>query len=92
MIRRPLHRSDATRGPIVDALRDVGIRVYDLGQPVDIMTLDKKRVVRLLELKSGSKKKFTPAQIKFFSEWGDGPIFRVETIEQALAAHDISVV
>lgn len=90
VIRRPLHRSDAARGPIVDALRDVGIRVYDLGEPCDLMTLW-RGVVRLLEIKSSSKKKLTEAQKKFFQEWNDGPVYRVETVEQALEAHGIDV-
>lgn len=90
MIRRPLHRSDGNRGPIVEALRDVGVRVYDLGQPTDLATLY-RGVARFIEIKSGKKKKFTPAQKKFFQEWADGPIFRVETVEQALSVHGIHV-
>ena len=74
----------------MEALRDAGIRVYDLGEPVDVMTLW-RGVVRLIELKSGKKKKLTDAQIRFFAEWGDGPVFRCETVEQALAAHNIYV-
>jgi len=88
MIRRPLHRSDSNRTEVVRALRAAGIRVYDLGEPVDLLTLF-RGVVRLVELKSGSRKRLTPSQENFFREWSDAPLFRVESVEQAFECHGI---
>lgn len=94
MLRRPLHRSDANRGLIVDALRKAGVKVYDLGEPLDLLT-GYRGILSLLEVKDGERKpserRLRPSQQAFFDEWHGYPIFKVETVEEALAVHDIKV-
>jgi len=94
MLRRPLHRSDANRGLIVDALRKAGVKVYDLGEPLDLLT-GYRGVLSLLEVKDGGRKpserRLRLSQQAFFDEWHDYPIFKVETVEEALKAHGIKI-
>ena len=94
MIRRPLHRSDKNRGRIVKALRDVGVKVYDLGEPVDLLCGYSTRLF-LLEVKDGERKpserRLRPAQQAFFDEWRGFPVFKVETIGEAFSALGIEI-
>lgn len=94
MIRRPLHRSDANQKHIIRALRELGVKVELIGEPVDLLT-GYRGVLRLLEVKDGtlspSERKLRPSQKKFIEEWQGYPIFKVETIEQALKVHGISL-
>lgn len=93
-IRRPLHRSDGNRGIIVDALRRVGVKVYDLGEPLDLLTGYAGRLA-LLEIKdsgqSPSRRRLRPNQQAFFDEWRGFPIFKVETIAEAMRCHGIEL-
>lgn len=93
-IRRPLHRSDGNRNIIVKALRDVGVKVYDLGEPVDLMVGYRRRIV-LMEVKDGARKpserRLRPAQQAFFDEWSEFPVFKVETLNDAFQALGIEV-
>lgn len=93
MIRRPLHRADGNKTLIVKALRGVGVAVHDLDDPMDLLT-GFRGVFRVIEIKNGdnppSKKKLRKSQEKFSADFAGCPIYKVETIGEAMAAHGIS--
>lgn len=94
MIRRPLHRSDHNQNRIIKALRDAGVKVEVIGEPVDLATLY-RGVIRMIEVKNGDKppseRKLQPSQTKFLGEWESGPVFKVETVGEALGVHGIEI-
>jgi len=65
-----------------------------IGEPVDLATLY-RGVIRMVEVKNGDKKasekKLRPSQKKFLSEWATGPVFKIETIGEALSVHGIEL-
>lgn len=91
MLRRA-SRKDANQSRIVKALRDVGVKVYILNEPVDLLT-GHKGVLRALEIKDGervpSQKKLKPSQEKFMADFTGCPVFKVESIFEALSVHGI---
>ncbi len=84
-MRRRIHRSDANRGPIVEALVRAGCGVYDMGRPVDLLVYaPRKRETMLLEIKNrDGKNQLTKAQKAFRASW-PGPWYLVHTPEEAL--------
>lgn len=94
MIRRPLHRSDANQSLIVSALRKAGVKVEIIGEPLDLLT-GYKGVLRLIEVKDGdrpaSERKLRQRQKDFMRVWEEFPVYKVETIQEAFAAHGIEV-
>ncbi len=93
MLRRA-SRKDANQSLIVKALRRVGVKVYVLNEPMDLLT-GFGGVLRVVEIKDGarvpSQRRLKPSQEKFMSEFADCPVFKVETIGEALAAHGIEI-
>lgn len=89
---RRASRKDANQSRIVKTLRDVGVKVYILNEPVDLLT-GFQGVLRAIEIKDGSRipsqRKLKPSQEKFMSEFQGCPIFKVENALEALAAHGI---
>lgn len=88
---------DANHAAIVAALRDAGCGVLDLsavgkGCPdllVHPPTFPECRMAVLMEIKDGAKsasrRKLTPAQVKFHAEW-KGWIHTVTSVDEALKA------
>lgn len=89
-------RKDANQDLIVEALRDMGVRVRILDERdlPDLVT-GWRGTIRLLECKDGSRKpserRLRPGQQAFFDEWQGLPVFKVETVEQALECHGIHI-
>lgn len=92
MSLRRASRKDANQSRIVKVLRDVGVKVYILNEPVDLLT-GFQGVLRAIEIKDGaripSQRKLKPSQEKFMAEFQGCPIFKVENALEALAAHGI---
>jgi Holliday junction resolvase len=89
-------RTDATHGPIVEALRKAGCSVLSLaalghGVPDLLVYVGSgfHGEYLLLEVKDGAKPpsrtRLTPDQIEFHAEWR-GPIYTVCSVEEAMIA------
>lgn len=86
-LNRYAKRRDENESPIVTALRKAGVKVWYLGQPVDLLTAYQKEF-RLLEVKD-EKEHFTAEQEIFFMHTEGYPRYRVVTIEDALRVHGL---
>ena len=80
-------RVDLNHAEIVNKFRELGASVFDLsavgrGCP-DIMVGYNGQTV-LVEIKSGEKKKYTEAQLKFISEWKGSTVNRINDLEGAI--------
>lgn len=78
---------DKNQVNVVKALRDYGAQVYHLhtvahGMP-DIMVCYADQTI-LMEIKDGADKKLTPDQIKLFAGWQGGPLYRVNSVQEAI--------
>ena len=89
-MNRYARRADGNQPEIVKALRAAGCSVvctHTIGQGVPDLICDYKGVTCLIEVKDPSKPKsdreLTPAQKEFHDAW-TGPIYVVETAEQAI--------
>lgn len=82
MIRRAA-RVDANQEQVVSALRAAGAYVWIISLPVDIL-VGYKNHTYLVEIKSGSKKRFTKLQEDFFANWPGSSLVRVDSPEAAL--------
>lgn len=85
-------RADGNQPEIVEALRSIGCSVcplHTVGGGVPDLLVDLRGRTVLIEIKDPKKPKsdrqLTVAQLKFHNEW-TGPIYIVETIEQAIMA------
>lgn len=83
-------RADGNQKDIVQALRDAGCRVvptHTIGQGFPDLVVDYHGRTCLIEVKDPSKptadRRLTPAQKDFHDAW-TGPIYVVETAEQAV--------
>lgn len=76
-------RVDVNQKAIVDALKRCGATVWVIGLPVDLLVGHGGKTY-LMEVKAGSKKKYTQLQTDFMATWRGVPVSRVETIDQAL--------
>lgn len=76
-------RVDANQTQIVSALRAAGAYVWIIGLPVDLLVGYRGHTF-LVEIKSGSKKRFTALQADFFENWSGSTLARVDTPEAAL--------
>lgn len=87
-------RKDANQTRIVKALRDVGVKVYVLNEPMDLLT-GFRGVLRVIEVKDGnrfaSQRRLKPSQEKFMTEFEGCPVFKVENVFEALKCHGIEV-
>ena len=80
-------RVDLNHTEIVNKFRELGASVFDLsavgrGCP-DIMVGYNGQTV-LVEIKSGEKKKYTEAQLKFINEWKGSTVNRINDLEGAI--------
>lgn len=85
-------RADGNQAEIVAALRAVGCKViptHTIGQGFPDLVVDYQGRTVLIEVKDPSKPKsdrrLTPQQQEFHAAW-TGPIYVVETVDQALQA------
>ncbi len=76
-------RVDANQDQIVSALRSAGAYVWIIGLPVDLLVGFRGHTF-LVEIKSGSKRRFTALQADFFSNWSGSTLCRVDSPESAL--------
>lgn len=76
-------RVDANQTQIVSALRAAGAYVWIIGLPVDLLVGYRNHTF-LVEIKSGSKKRFTALQADFFENWSGSTLARVDSPEAAL--------
>lgn len=94
MSLRRASRKDANQTRIVKALRDVGVKVYILNEPVDLLT-GFQGTLRAIEVKDGeripSQRKLKPSQEKFMAEFQGCPVYKVENVFEALAAHGVEI-
>ena len=78
---------DINQKDIVKALRENNADVFLLhmvGQGIpDLMVAYEGHTI-LMEVKDGEDKLLTPQQIKFFAAWQGGPLFRVNSVQDAL--------
>lgn len=86
-------RKDANHNAIAEALLKIGCNVLDLspmgkGVPDLLVTKPGEQLGILVEIKDGdkckSKRKLTPAQVKFHARWR-ATILVVESVDEALA-------
>lgn len=75
---------DACQGEIVKALRQVGVDVFYIGFPVDLLCGFRGRTV-LLEIKDPKRGRLTAAQQEFFQTFR-GKAYIVKNVAQALSA------
>ena len=80
-------RVDLNHTEIVNKFRELGASVFDLsavgrGCP-DIMVGYNGQTV-LVEIKSGEKKKYTEAQLKFMADWKGSTVNRINDLEGAI--------
>lgn len=76
-------RTDTTQAEIIRTLRQLGIAVAIIKQPVDILCCH-RGVLSLLEVK-GSHEELTPAQKEFIDRW-PGKVHIVRNAQEAIAA------
>ena len=76
-------RVDANQTQIVSALRAAGAYVWIIGLPVDLLVGYRGHTF-LVEIKSGSKRRFTALQADFFENWSGSTLARVDSPEAAL--------
>jgi len=76
-------RVDANQTQIVSALRAAGAYVWIIGLPVDLLVGYRGHTF-LVEIKSGSKRRFTALQAAFFENWSGSNLARVDSPESAL--------
>ena len=76
-------RVDANQTQIVSALRAAGAYVWIIGLPVDLLVGYRGKTF-LVEIKSGSKRRFTALQADFFENWSGSTLARVDSPESAL--------
>ncbi len=80
---RRIHRADNTQADIVDGLRRVGVRVFVIGRPVDLLTLHRGKWLPI-ECKSQKRLRADQAeQNELVAECG---IPRVTSLDEALRA------
>lgn len=87
-------RRDDNEPQIISTLRAIGIQVWQLDQPADLLCL-KARTFFVVEVKDGSKKpsarKLSENEQRFFDETRGAPRFVVEDVDEALrVAREVS--
>jgi hypothetical protein len=87
-----IHRKDLNQQAIVDALRAIGVSVYVVGRPADLLLGFKSfrtgaLHTLLVEIKQAGrmthKNKMTPAQTRFLRDW-NGQYDVIYTVDEAL--------
>lgn len=80
-------RVDLNHTEIVKTLRSLGAGVVDMsrvGQGFPDLLIHFQNQSVLVEVKSGERKKFTQAQLKFISNWQGPAIVRINDVEGAV--------
>ena len=83
-------RVDDNQMEIVRAMRAVGatVRVITQGDGLPDLLVGYNGHTILMEIKDGNKppsaRKLTDNEQKFFDEWKGGPLYKVESVDQAL--------
>jgi hypothetical protein len=78
---------DKNQAAVVKALRDYGADVHLLhmiGRGIPDLLVAYEGHTILIEVKDGAHKVFTPDQIKFIAAWKGGPLYRVNSSEEAI--------
>jgi hypothetical protein len=78
---------DKNQASVVKALRDYGADVHLLhmvGAGIPDLLVAYEGHTILIEVKDGAHKVFTPEQIKFIAAWKGGPLYRVNSSEEAI--------
>jgi hypothetical protein len=78
---------DKNQAAVVKALRDNGADVHLLhmvGRGIPDLLVAYEGHTILIEVKDGAHKVFTPEQIKFIAAWKGGPLYRVNSSEEAV--------
>jgi hypothetical protein len=78
---------DKNQAAVVKALRDYGADVHLLhmvGRGIPDLLVAYEGHTILIEVKDGAHKVFTPEQIKFIANWKGGPLYRVNSSEEAI--------
>jgi hypothetical protein len=78
---------DKNQASVVKALRDYGADVHLLhmvGRGIPDLLVAYEGHTILIEVKDGAHKVFTPEQIKFIAAWKGGPLYRVNSSEEAI--------
>jgi Holliday junction resolvase len=79
-------RVDENHQEIVKKFRELGASVFDasgIGRGFPDILVGFNGNTALVEIKSGEKKKFTDAQLKFMSEWKGSSVTRINDVEGA---------
>jgi Holliday junction resolvase len=79
-------RVDLNHQEIVKKFRELGASVFDasgIGRGFPDILVGYNGNTALVEIKSGEKKKFTEAQLKFMSEWKGSSVTRINDVEGA---------
>jgi Holliday junction resolvase len=79
-------RVDENHQEIVKKFRELGASVFDasgIGRGFPDILVGFNGNTALVEIKSGEKKKFTEAQLKFMSEWKGSSVTRINDVDGA---------
>jgi Holliday junction resolvase len=80
-------RVDLNHQEVVKTLRSLGATVFDasrMGQGFPDLVVGYNHQTVLVEIKSGEKKKFTQAQLKFMADWKGSAVTRINDIDGAI--------
>lgn len=75
-------KRDISEKEVVKALQDLGVYVYRMDQPVDLLVSFKSQMY-LIEVKTG-KRKFNANQEKFVKEWTGPPVIKLTSSQDAI--------
>ena len=82
-----IKKVDKNQKDVVKALRDYGADVFLLhtvgGGIPDLLCAYNDQTI-LIEVKDGEDKKLTPQQITLFANWQGGPLYRVNSVQEAI--------
>jgi len=82
-----IKKVDKNQKDVVKALRDYGADVFLLhtvgGGIPDLLVCYEEQTI-LMEVKDGADKKLTPQQITLFAAWKGGPLYRVNSVQEAV--------
>jgi Holliday junction resolvase len=78
---------DLNHTEIVKTFKDLGATVFDasgIGRGFPDIVVGYNGHTVLVEIKSGAKKKFTEAQLKFMAEWKGSAVNRIDDVGGAI--------
>jgi len=83
-------KTDANQKEIVDALTALGVDVYQIDKPVDLLC-GVNGITFLLEVKNrDGKNRVTKAQAEFIETWRGRPVAIVHDVDEAITAVGLS--